>query len=317
MSTVRYDSYTRGALRRSTEAVSGLHFLLMFLAAGLLVLTRVDHPLVVGLQHAGRQIAEPVLVRVGDLAEPLRNFAHNTKRYFTVESELRRLERELASMQHLLKRTSSLAKRNDELSRLANLVRSSAVSAVTVEVIAGPKGLFSKSVQIGAGRRDGLRYGQPVFSGEGLFGRIATVGEQTASVLVLNDINSRIAVVVGQSQAPALLVGDNTERPRLIYVDQGTVVREGAAIVTSGASGEFPRGIKVGKAMRTGDDLRVATAASLLAGTYLTVLRYELPTANLDVKAAPEKASKAATQVDGNAEGSAQVVSKSARENKR
>ena len=40
-------------------------------------------------------------------------------------------------------------------------------------------------------------------------------------------------------------------------------MREGEAVVTSGASGEFPRGIKVGKATGAGDNARVVT---LLAG---------------------------------------------------
>lgn len=277
MSSVRYDSYTRGALRRSTEAVSGLHFLLMFVAAGLLVLTRVEHPLVAGFQATGRQLAEPVLMRVSEVAQPMRNFAHNVRRYFVVESELRRLERELVALRQLLKQSSDLADRNNELAQLAKLVRASSVSAVTAEVIAGSKGLFAKSAQIGAGSKDGLRYGQPVFSGDGLFGRIVLLGEETASVLILNDINSRIPVEVGKAQVPALLVGDNTRYPRLIYLSPDVEVRDGAPVVTSGVSGEFPRGIKVGKILGGADTPRVATYANLLPGAYLTVLSYALP----------------------------------------
>ena len=44
MAGVQYDSYRRGALRRRPESVSALHFLLMFVAAGLLILSRVEHP---------------------------------------------------------------------------------------------------------------------------------------------------------------------------------------------------------------------------------------------------------------------------------
>ena len=123
MSTVRYDSYSRGALRRGVEAVSGLHFLLMFAAAGLLVLTRVDHPLAVSASILGRQLAEPLIVQLGTAAQPLRRFGDNATRYFTVESEFRQLERELASLRQLLDQMSHLAKRNEELSRLANLVK--------------------------------------------------------------------------------------------------------------------------------------------------------------------------------------------------
>lgn len=296
MSTVRYDSYARGALRRGTEAVSGLHFLLMFVAAGLLVLARVGHPVAVSLQSAGEQLAEPVLARLGSATRPLRNFADNAARYFTVESEFRQLERELASLRQLLNEMSALSKRNEELARIANLVKAASVSAVTVEVIAGPKGLFTKSVRVGAGPADGLRYGQPVFSGEGLFGRVIAVGEGSAVVLALNDINSRIPVEVGASRWPALLVGDNSASPRLVYLSAQATVADGDVVVTSGASGEFPRGINVGKVARVAEGARVRTAARLLAGSYLTVLRHDVP-------AGPQQSSAEAARADNRVAG--------------
>ena len=296
MSTVRYDSYSRGALRRSVDAVSGLHFLLMFVAAGLLVLTRVDHPLAVSASSFGRQLAEPLTVRLGAAAQPLRRFGDNAARYFTVESEFRQLERELASLRQLLDQMSQLAERNEELTRLAKLVKASSVSAVTVEVIAGPRGLFTKSVEVAAGKRHGLRYGQPVFSGEGLFGRLVHVGEETASVLVLNDINSRIPVEVGKARWPALLVGDNSDKPRLVYLSATATAGPGDDVVTSGASGEFPRGITIGVVADDQGAARVETAASLLVGTYLTVLRYELPVAIEPAAPAGEHSDKLAVE---------------------
>lgn len=296
MSTVRYDSYSRGALRRSVEAVSGVHFLLMFVAAALLVLTRVDHPLAVSASSFGRQVAAPLVARLGTAAQPLRRLGDNAARFFTVESEFRQLERELASLRQLLDQMSHLAKRNEELSRLANLVKGASVSAVTVEVISGPRGLFTKAVEVAAGKSHGLRYGQPVFSGNGLFGRLVNVSEETASVLVLNDINSRIPVEVGSARWPALLVGDNSDQPRLVYLSATATTRPGDAVMTSGASGEFPRGIRVGVVARGSGGARVDPAASLVAGTYLTVLRYELPAALAPGTPAQERSDKLAVE---------------------
>jgi rod shape-determining protein MreC len=277
MNIVRKDSYTRGTARRTNEAVSGLHFLLMFVATVLLVLTRVEHPMVVSLQDTARKLSEPLLERISSAVEPIRNLRHNAMRVLSVDNEFRRLERELASVRQLLDRTSKLAQRNKELGELVKLVRSAPVDAVTVEVIAGAQGLFGRTVRVGAGSRDAIRYGQPVFSGKGLFGRIVSVSETTARVLVLNDINSRIPVEIGQAQHPALLVGDNTARPRLIYLNSAATVNAGDRVVTSGASGEFPRGLEVGTVHPDGEVVRVAPAGSLIAGHYLTILKYALP----------------------------------------
>jgi rod shape-determining protein MreC len=118
-----------------------------------------------------------------------------------------------------------------------------------------------------------------VFSGEGLFGRIASVTERTSQVLVLQDINSRIPVEVGTMRRPALLAGDGTEWPRLVYLRAIDIINVGDEVVTSGASGEFPRGLNVGRVKSVGDGVRVRTDARGVAGSYLTVLRYELPSA--------------------------------------
>jgi cell shape-determining protein MreC len=54
-------------------------------------------------------------------------------------------------------------------------------------------------------------------------------------------------------------------------------VKAGDRVVTSGASGEFPRGLEVGAVFQDGEVVRVTTAGSLMAGHYLTVLNFALP----------------------------------------
>lgn len=279
MAGVQYDSYRRGALRRRPESVSALHFLLMFVAAGLLILSRVEHPVSATVEAQGRRIVEPALSAIAEAAQPVRRVVHNAARYLTVETELDRLERELATIRHLLERASDLEARNRELAKLARLVGDAPVDAVTVEVVAGRQGLFAQSVTIGAGREAGIRYGQPVFSGDGLFGRIVETGRGRARVLILNDNMSRIAVVVGESQRPALLVGDNSARPKLVYLEQDAAVTAGASVTTSGASGAFPRGILVGHVVVESDGARVQPLSSLVSGRYLTVMKHALPKA--------------------------------------
>lgn len=279
-------SFNRGTMSRRAEAVSALHFILMFLAAALLVLSRIDHPIASGLEKTGRQVFEPVLSALNDLIAPVRRFSSNSARFFTVESEIRALERELTSLRHLLKQASDLERKNLELGKLVNLVRTAPVDAITVEVIGGPQGPFGRTVRIAAGHRDGLRYGQPVFMGEGLFGRIVSVSETLAQVLVLNDENSRIPVEVGRRQEPAVMVGDGTAMPRLLYLRPSSVLVTGDVVTTSGASGEFPRGIRVGTIASTDEHVRVQPASELIAGSYVTVLKYNLPSASQRARAA-------------------------------
>src|SRR5207248_2486467 len=75
-----------------------------------------------------------------------------------------------------------------------------------------------RTVMINAGSQAGLARGQAVITGDGLVGRLTEVGSRAARVLLITDLNSRIPVKIEGSNTGAVLAGDNSERPRLLYV---------------------------------------------------------------------------------------------------
>jgi len=121
-----------------------------------------------------------------------------------------------------------------------------AVTFVAARVVADNGGAFVRSVLVAAGARDGVRKGDAAATGEGLVGRVAEVGERSARVLLLTDINSRIPVVIERSRDQGILAGDNSDNPRLLYLPHGAQLLAGDRVVTSAAGGAFPPGLPVG-----------------------------------------------------------------------
>ncbi|MSO71827.1 MAG: rod shape-determining protein MreC [Alphaproteobacteria bacterium] len=117
---------------------------------------------------------------------------------------------------------------------------------ITGRVIAGAGGPYVKSVLVGAGRSAGLRPGQPVINNDGLVGRVTEVGERSALVVLLNDLNSHIPVLVEPQDEHAILAGDNGAQPRLTFLPPNATVTQGQRVVTSGHGGIFPPGLLVG-----------------------------------------------------------------------
>ena len=140
----------------------------------------------------------------------------------------------------------NLAAENERLRGLLQFVPDSATRFISARVIADSGGTFVRSMLVNAGRRDGVRKGLPVVVGEGLIGRVVDAGERVARVLLIDDLNSRIPVVVGPDRERAVLAGDNSLRPKLIYLPANAQVSQGARIMTSGQGGVFPPGIPVG-----------------------------------------------------------------------
>ncbi len=113
-----------------------------------------------------------------------------------------------------------------------------------------PDGLFVQSRLIGAGSRQGVHSGNPVLNVYGLIGRVVETGRVSSRVLLLTDLNSRIPVMADRSNARAVLVGDNSEYPRLEFLTRNADLEDGDRIVTSGDDGIMPRGLPVSQAQR-------------------------------------------------------------------
>jgi rod shape-determining protein MreC len=178
----------------------------------------------------------------------------------------------------------------------------SAVSYVTARVIANSGGAFVRMILINAGTEDRVGRGQAVITGEGLIGRLTEVGDRASRVLLITDLNSRIPVTIEGTHVPAVLAGDNSERPRLLYVPTGNAVKVGDRIVTSGEGGVFPPGLPIGVVSAIdGGGARVEPYVELSQLGYVMVVDYGLTNAlpqPLPMLSRPNRRAKA-DAVDG------------------
>ena len=182
------------------------------------------------------------------------------------------------------------------------MVPDRAVSYVTARVIANSGGAYVRTVMINAGTDGGLARGQAAITGDGLVGRLTEVGSRAARVLLITDLNSRIPVRIEGSRTSAVLAGDNSERPRLLYIPAPDGVKIGDRVVTSGEGGVFPPDLPVGVVSATGGSgPRVEPYVELSQLSYVMVVDYGLSGAlpqPIAPMARPGKRSKAASNED-------------------
>ena len=149
---------------------------------------------------------------------------------------------------------------------------------VTARVVADNGGTFVRSVLVNAGIRHGVVQGQAAVTGEGLAGRVSQIGGRSAQVLLITDMNSRIPVMLAHSRERAVLAGNNTSRPALLYLGPRSRVEPGDRVLTSGDGGVFPAGLPVGvvAASEVGD-VRVQPFVDWDRMEYLRLIDFELP----------------------------------------
>ena len=79
------------------------------------------------------------------------------------------------------------------------------------------------------------------------------------------------------SRARAILIGNNSARPRLMYWPEGTTPAEGERVVTSAEAGAFPAGLPVGSVHYTANNVpEVETAARLDRLEVVRIFNYGL-----------------------------------------
>jgi len=141
-------------------------------------------------------------------------------------------------------RLVELERDNTRLRGLLQLQRGDRL--VSAPVISRQPGGWWQQLELGKGRLDGIRAGDAVLAPGGLIGRIDSVTPTTARVALLTDGSSRVGVWVGRTQQHALLIGQGSARPRLLFLEKETGVRAGDVVTTSPASTLLPANLPVG-----------------------------------------------------------------------
>jgi rod shape-determining protein MreC len=239
----------------------------------LIVLGKADLIMFERVRVAATDLAEPILAALASPAASVATGVSHVEGLFDLYGQNQRLRQEndrLLQWQTVARR---LAAENEQLRALTRYRPSGATFSIAAQVIANSGGAFARNVLIDAGTRDGVARGQAALTGEGLVGRVAEVGQRTARILLLSDLNSRIPVVVGTSGQHAVLAGDNSAQPLLLFLPGNSAVKVGDRVVTGGAEGVFPPDLPVGTvASIDGDAVRVAPFAALARLDYVRVV---------------------------------------------
>lgn len=254
-------------------------FLLLVLASVALMMTgKVDALFVDDLRTRVTDAFAPILDALSRPAATAAQVVESVVEIQNVFEENRRLRAENARLLQWKQAALRLESENGSLRALLHFAPEPSSSYISARVIASPGGSFFRTLVVTAGRRDGVKKGQAAIAGSGMVGRAVEVGEWSSRVLLITDINSRIPVTLESSRLRAVLAGDNTDQPRLMYLPPESPVAAGERVVTSGHGGLFPPGIPVGVVASVGErGVKVTPIADLSRVEHLRLVEFGTP----------------------------------------
>ncbi len=221
-------------------------FFLISLAIFIIVVGRVNNDFTMKVRTSLMDFVTPIIDTISRPIDYAIDIKRSVGNFFDVYNENKKLRIENDKLKRVQAYAGQLVVENKQLKNFLNFAPEPGVSYISGRIAGETGGPYIRSAIISIGTESGVKKGQIVVNEEGVVGRIIEAGENSARIMLITDINSRVPVVTGQSKELGMVSGTNSSMLKMLYVPEGTKMQEGEEIFTSGDGEFFPSGLLIG-----------------------------------------------------------------------
>ncbi len=199
-----------------------------------------------------RSLINDGVYRISAISSSPIKFTSASKDFFInhifLYQENEKLKTEIAELKKLKLNNSYLKAQNKQLNEIVELDEEMAYRTVSAKIMLDKNSPYLNSVIINKGINSDIKLGMPVLSKGHLVGRIVEVNFVSSRILLLNDLNSKIPVVVSPNGDQGILSGVGEANPILDYLPENFNSSSESLVYTSGKDGILVPGISIGRA---------------------------------------------------------------------
>ncbi|MEU0113616.1 rod shape-determining protein MreC [Streptomyces bobili] len=214
-----------------------------------------------GARQAASAVFGPIEDGVASAVDPVGNAVSAVRDSGERHDRLAALEKENAALEAKLGSDDRNRSRLAQLDKMLKTAGAGQYGIKGAQVIAiGAAQGFSWTVTIDVGAHDGITRDMTVLNGDGLVGRVTTVGPETATVLLASDPDFTVGTRMEASDELGFASGQGDRPLRVELLNGKAEVRKGDRLVTFGSQADKPfvPGVPVGVVSRvdpSGGDL--------------------------------------------------------------
>ncbi|MEU8956183.1 rod shape-determining protein MreC [Streptomyces sp. NPDC048518] len=214
-----------------------------------------------GARRAAATVFGPVEEGMSSAVDPIGNAIGAVRDSGERHSRIAELERQNAALKARLGSDDRNRSRVQQLDSMLKKAGAGQYGIKGAEVIGiGAAQGFSWTVTIDAGANDGLKRDMTVLNGDGLVGRVTTVGPGTATVLLANDPDFTVGTRMEKTDELGFATGQGDRNLSVQLLNGKAEVKKGDRLVTFGSRKDKPfvPGVPVGEVVRvdpSGGDL--------------------------------------------------------------
>ncbi|MFD5582683.1 MULTISPECIES: rod shape-determining protein MreC [unclassified Streptomyces] len=206
-----------------------------------------------GARQAAAAVFGPIENGVSSAVNPVGNAVEAVRDSGDRHDRLAALEKENAALKAKLGSDDRTRSRLGQLDRMLKIAGAGQYGIKGAQVIAiGAAQGFSWTITIDVGANDGIQRDMTVLNGDGLVGRVTTVGPNTSTVLLANDPDFTVGTRMEGSDELGFASGQGDRPLRVELLNAKAEVKKGDRLVTFGSQSDKPfvPGVPVGAVSR-------------------------------------------------------------------
>ena len=178
----------------------------------------------------------------------VKNTYHGFNDYLKIYEENKKLKNTNLNIQELKFENQFLKEENIRLNELIEEKSLFSDNYHVTKILLDQESPYLRSIVINKGFKHNIKIGSAVRSGSYFVGKVVGVNYLTSRVLLINDLNSKIPVIIEPDGTRAMVSGNGSKIfGDIEYLPEKNQVEDGHIVYTSGTDGIISSGIPLGK----------------------------------------------------------------------
>ncbi len=247
--------------------------LCIFFSVTLFVLSVIDAKTIKFLRFSTISFCKPIFIAVGKPFQIFNSSLIYVNEIMIAKEKNLVLLEENKNLAEELDKKNFLLLENHRLKKLLKVQEVDYVKKITARILIDAYKDAGSLIYIDVGKKDDLKINDLVFNEKGLLGRIIELGQNSSKVLTIFDENSVVPVISVNTKKSFFLQGGN-KRLELKHIENKFDLKHGELVVSTDAAGYFKEGIKIGRVVKTLNEVFVLPFAKKTDSIYVNVLIY-------------------------------------------
>ncbi len=189
---------------------------------------------------------KPLQKALHAIGATMRNLQLNYVAFKDLWNENATLKAQIAALEAERNRLFEAKLANDRLMELLEIRTRILRESVAATVISNSASSWFRTITVDKGSDAGIHQGMAVITPRGVVGKVVSMDENTAKVLLLTDHKSGLDIITQRTRVRGIVSGSVDGEPIVKYMGRNEDVRPGDRLITSGLDGTFPKGLLVG-----------------------------------------------------------------------